>query len=162
MIAQRIKHKKNLQSMLLKNYSIRPLQVIMMLPVNIKVNSIHKSIENSFWKNALIPSYSMDKAFDKHSRRTFSSNYWIHYHWLHNWLHNWIHHWIYQSCLLIPMIQSILHTARQISSETWFQVILLLSIDGAIYVIIIFLQRNTFELNALAVLINLDVNTFDY
>jgi len=51
MIARRNKNRKNLQNMLLKKYPIRPLQVIVTLPVNIKVNLMHKLLEKSFRKN---------------------------------------------------------------------------------------------------------------
>ena len=45
---------------------------------------------------------------------------------------------------LIPMNQSILYTATQISSETRFQGIFLLSVDDAVDVIVDSFRRNTF------------------
>ena len=76
---------------------------------------MHKSLKKSFKKNALIPSHSMGRTFDKYSRHTFFMNHWLHH-----------------SCPLIPMNRIILHTATQIYSETRFQGICLLSVDDAV------------------------------
>jgi len=71
-----------------------------------------------------------------------------------------------KSCPLIPMNRIMLHTARQLYSETQFQGICLLSLGSSVGdvvdVIVVSLRRNTFEFDALVVLINLDVNTSDY
>ncbi len=60
------------------------------------------------------------------------------------------------------MNRIILRTATQIYSETRFQGICLLSADDAVDVIVVSLRRNTFKLNVAVLIINLEVNIFDY